>query len=489
MKWLLAGLFALTLFACLGFLYLPFTSDDAFIALRYARNLGRGIGPCFNSGEMSYGFTSPLWIFLLSIFPRAGLSLPDASKALSFLSGAMGIIFFLILVKRSSKQFRWLCLGLLAWATDPWLLRWSPSGMESSLAAALVLLSLLLFEERRDAWGRSFLAGLSLGIAFLVRPECAGLFLCGEVVLGINKRWKGLGGFLLGFFVLALPWLLYAQAHFHRLLPNTFSAKAGLPLWRDSLRSLARTLRIMGPSYLPELLGLVMAGFYLATRKELLPALRRNLLFLIWLLGLPFLYILMGVGVQSRYLLLVTPVLILLGVRGWELALRNLRGGMQLLTWGAILILILGTNLGITFAWNYPTTMKFSQGVERCLIPLGDYLREKTPPEARVAMVDIGAVGFYSERGIVDLGGLIHPDLLPLIAKHPREKILPYLPGAGYGKPEYFITRTPHPGPEDFPGLTPILTKEFGPLGVSDPHTVWTFTLYNVHWDSLEAGP
>jgi hypothetical protein len=104
-------------------------------------------------------------------------------------------------------------------------------------------------------------------------------------------------------------------------------------------------------------------------------------------------------------------------------------------------------------------------------------------------MVDIGAVGYYSERGIVDLGGLIHPDLLPLIVKHPREKILPYLPGAGYGKPEYFITRTPHPGPEDFPGLTPILTKEFGPLGVSDPHTVWTYTLYKINWDSLGGHP
>jgi hypothetical protein len=489
MKYLLAGWVALILFGCLGYLYLPFTSDDAFIALRYARNLSLGLGPCFNPGEMSYGFTSPLWIFLLSLFPKLGLSLLGASKAFSFLSGATSVILFLILAKRNLKRFPWLSLGLLAWAMDPWLVRWAPSGMESSLAAALVLLSLLLFESGKDRWEKSLLAGLSLGLAFLARPECALLFLSGAVVLGVNREWRPLGGLLLGFLMVALPWVLYAEAVFHRVLPNTFSAKAELPAWQDSLRSLVRTVRIMGPSYLLEIIGLVLTGFYLTGKKELLSALRRNLLVIIWLLGLPVLYVFAGVTVQSRYLLVVIPLVILLGIKGWERVLSNLKGHAKPLAWGIVSVLMLATNLGITFGWNYPTTMKFSQGVARCLVPLGGYLRENTPVGSRVALVDIGAVGYYSERGVVDLGGLIQPDLLPLIVKHPREKILPYLPGAGYGKPEFFITRTPDPGPEDFPGLTPLLTREFGPLGVSDPHTVWTYKLYKVNWDSLRAGP
>lgn len=488
MRYVLAGLVVLLLFGYLGVLYLPFTSDDAFIALRYARNLSRGLGPCFNPGEMSYGFTSPLWIFLLSLFPKLGIGLLGASKGFSFLSGAMSIILFLIIANRNVKRFSWLTLGLLAWAVDPWLVRWAPSGMESSLAAALVLLSLLLLENGKDRWDKSVLAGLALGLAFLARPECALLFLAGLFVLVINKQWKPCAGLLAGFIIIALPWLVYAQLVFHRMLPNTFSAKAGPPAWQDSLRSLIRTVRIMGPSYLLEIIGLVLAGFYLARKKELLPALSRNLLVIIWFLGLPVLYIIAGVTVQSRYLLMVIPLVILLGIKGWERILSTLKGCVKPLAWGIVSVLILATNLGITFGWNYPTTMKFSQGVARCLVLLGDYLRENTPAGSRVALADIGAVSYYSERGVVDLGGLIHPDLLPLIVKYPKEKILPFLPGAGHGKPEYFITRTANPRPDGFPGLTPVLTKEFGPLGVSDPHTVWTYTLYKIDWDSLKAG-
>src|SRR5438128_1280326 len=46
-----AGLASLALFAYLAQRVWPFTVDDSFITLRYARNLAAGYGPTFNPGE------------------------------------------------------------------------------------------------------------------------------------------------------------------------------------------------------------------------------------------------------------------------------------------------------------------------------------------------------------------------------------------------------------------------------------------------------
>lgn len=477
---------SLLIFTLLASLYFPFTSDDAFIALRFARNISQGLGPCFNPGEPSYGFTSPLWVYLLAFLKTLGTNLLLTSKILSFLMGLAVIIFFVLLAGRTLNHSLSLLLGLLALATDPWFLRWSPSGMESSLSAALVLLSILLFDAGRRGRISFLLAGFSSGLMFLVRPEGAWLAIAAGIMLIAESKWRGLLLFFLAFLTLVFPWLLFAHATFHHLLPNTFIAKAGSPVWTESLRALLRTTKIVGPTYSIEFLGFLLGSFLMMRRKEFGGKIRKNLFVVLWVFGLPFFYILAGVGVQSRYLLMLIPLIVLFGIKSWETFLAGTRRFWKRAAWILGAGFVLGTNLGFTFGINYPATMKFSRGVEECLIPLGNYLKNNTPPNAGIALVDIGVVGYYSERRIVDLGGLVHPKLLSLIVRYPREEILPFLPEAGFGKPDYFITRSPRPGAERFPGLEPLMIREFGPLGVSDPNTVWTYTLYRIHWDSLE---
>ena len=59
------------------------TVDDMFIFLRYAENFARGEGLVFNPGERVEGFSSPLWVLLLTPGALLGINLVTWSKLLS----------------------------------------------------------------------------------------------------------------------------------------------------------------------------------------------------------------------------------------------------------------------------------------------------------------------------------------------------------------------------------------------------------------------
>ena len=56
--------------------------------------------------------------------------------------------------------------------------------------------------------------------------------------------------------------------------------------------------------------------------------------------------------------------------------------------------------------WTRPVTDSFHQ---RDYPVIGRWLARNTPRDASIAMVEIGIIGFYSERRIVDILGLVSP--------------------------------------------------------------------------------
>jgi len=63
--------------------------------------------------------------------------------------------------------------------------------------------------------------------------------------------------------------------------------------------------------------------------------------------------------------------------------------------------------------------------IERELVDVARWLREETPPQAIVATHDIGAVGYFSQRTLVDIAGLANPEVIPFIDD--EERLLAYL--------------------------------------------------------------
>ena len=50
--------------------------------------------------------------------------------------------------------------------------------------------------------------------------------------------------------------------------------------------------------------------------------------------------------------------------------------------------------------------------------------KENTPPGAVLALNDIGAITYFSERPVVDLAGLITPEVVPILHSPDRDALL-----------------------------------------------------------------
>jgi hypothetical protein len=104
----------------------------------------------------------------------------------------------------------------------------------------------------------------------------------------------------------------------------------------------------------------------------------------------------------------VYPAIIVLGVMAaGDLASRVRKGSRVIIS--TLVTLAILQNIIFYFLVVVPPTRDFSRGMKEVLVPIGKWLGENTPEEAVVATPDIGAIGFYSGREVLDLGGLVTP--------------------------------------------------------------------------------
>ena len=67
------------------FHYMP---DDAYIGMRYAKNLSGGEGLVFNPGERVEGYTNFLWVIILAAASKAGIPLANGARIISLILSA-----------------------------------------------------------------------------------------------------------------------------------------------------------------------------------------------------------------------------------------------------------------------------------------------------------------------------------------------------------------------------------------------------------------
>jgi len=213
-----------------------FPLDDAWIHLVYGLQLARHGTLAYNDGVAATGATSPLWALVAALAHLVvgargpSMAAAGALKLFGTLAHAAGSALAarcarLATPRPSLAPVVALIAGVLV-AVCPLLAFAAVSGMEVGLASALLLASLLA-----AARGRTLLAGLMVGLAFLARPECILVAPAVFLLLALGApRWKT--GFDRGaaasaitiFFVAAL--FLRNDLASGRPLPATFYAKA-----------------------------------------------------------------------------------------------------------------------------------------------------------------------------------------------------------------------------------------------------------------------
>lgn len=213
--------------------------DDAYIYVKYIRNIVSGAGYSFNSGETSFGVTSFLFTICCSIFQYV-MPFIDTVRICQ-LSSVFSHMLLLWIAQRivfgqtGNFVISLMAGGLLAFCFPLFFI--APSGLETLFFIASVLLTVWL-GLREPSVGPVWLGVLS-SVIYLSRPEgvyFAFTFLCffwsypfifsnGRFRQYLKQTFKITILYLTGFSFFTLPYLLFVKIHSGGWMPMTYYGK------------------------------------------------------------------------------------------------------------------------------------------------------------------------------------------------------------------------------------------------------------------------
>lgn len=422
-NWLLipAGIIVQLIYLGFSFKFfgIGFPLDDSWIHQTYARNLVEYGDWFFIPGVSSAGSTSPFWTLLLT--PGHIFHTDFYYFWTFFISGILfigsSIIFQRLFEKMIGKTTKYPWAGFLFLLE--WHLVWSAnSGMETILFIFIILtvFYFILLKVNNNQW----LIWLLLGVVIFVRPD--GITLLGPYVF-INiinfsrKNNYAVKNFGLGLTVVSIFVILYALFNMRlsgEVLPNTFFAKQAE---YQILYSKPLFLRFF-EMFLISLTGsgiLLLPGFlyylYLSIKErkwEILSA-------YIWFFGYLLIYAirLPATYQHGRYVIPTIPVYFVLSVIGIYLFFRGSIVKQNLIEFGykvsILAILVIFFFLG---GKAYAEDVAIIQSE---MVATATWINENLGPDAVIAAHDIGALGFFADQKIIDLAGLVSPEVIPFI--------------------------------------------------------------------------
>jgi len=411
-----------------------FPLDDAWIHQTYARNLGMHGLMAFSPGIPSTGSTSAGWTAVLA----AGYFLELPFFFWAYLWGCIFSVATAFTTAQLSHSyfgnFRNAVIVAVICIFE-WHLAWSAvSGMEISLFIFLALLFLLLLRRNSPP----YIMGIVAGLAFLVRPEAAiliavyGVKILIENRANVRKLISVIAIFGLVLLLIISPWTIFNLTYSGRPFPSTISSKFiqyGYPF------SIWKSLKYIWDVFLYFLNGPLMllvpgAGFAVFTalrqkRTILCPAFAWSLaLILIYAVALPAIYH------HGRYLMPLIPIASIFGVEGLTSIFEKyqLNGRLRNMIWIVIstIVIVLWIDGASTFAIQVKLLNTNHADVAH-------WVDKHTPRDAVIATHDIGLVGYITQRQLVDLAGLVTPEVIPImndqikLAEFVREKHVTYV--------------------------------------------------------------
>jgi hypothetical protein len=453
-EWLPAAAVPLVMMLFIGFSWLAgglgFPLDDAWIHQTYARNLVRSGGWEFVPGVPSSGSTAPLWTLLLAL----GYLLRLPHLLWAYLLGGL-CLFWLVRSGMILWRQLWPEHAGLHWVAGLlmagiWPLVWAAvSGMETLLFVALGLQLVVLYGQRYSVTSNQYavlgmrsviMMGMLAGLLILTRPDGVVLLLLLGVGLLMGKgqteerpllsrlqtvvMW---GSMVL---LLLLPYFALNYWLSGTLWPNTMYAKQEeyavvltLPLWQRvssllylSLGGPPQGWQGMSSPHLLLLPGLIWAGWR-ALQADWSQRRLWQTLPLLWAGGHVLLYAwrLPVTYQHGRYIMAAMPLWALYGLAGSIMLLLMFQGQLGTLmrrvaALSFTVIMLLFMLLG---AEAYATDVAFIEGE---MVTVAHWLAANTEPDAVIASHDIGAIGYFAERPLLDLAGLITPEIIPLLS-------------------------------------------------------------------------
>jgi arabinofuranosyltransferase len=435
--WIVIGLIVL---AGLGarLIFAAFTVDDAYITLRYAENLAHGNGFVFNVGERVYGTTTPLFAAMLAILSILTRHALIVGKLVNIISDVAVAVLLFFMARRISRLAWVAYLAGFLYAMNPVTAKWSASGMETGLYTLLICLALWSHGRQRCREGY-----ICAGLAILTRID--GVFVFGALLAAdlFSRRRAALYDALIGGLPVVI-WSIFAILYFGSPIPHS---------------AIAKKITYGGTSSIT-VLGQVLDKFAFRAGLLTLAGLVPAILGMVWgvgryrwgrvMLGWWFCYwgffILTGSRLHGWYLappiwLYALCLAVGLGLIVHWVARRmgrlSVAPGVRAVAAVAAVVVVLGVTGGLLVARYSEVRQQIGMAEKHVGRPVGLWLAEHGAPGDTVCAESIGAIGYYSGLYVLDLVGLVSPQVL----KFNRERAS----GPNFGaiiqqfKPQFYV--------------------------------------------------
>lgn len=413
-----------------------FPLDDSWIHQVYARNLAQHGEWAFVPGQPSAASTAPLYTVLLALGYALGLPYALWTHGL----GAAALALTALLGARMADRLspgRWAgwAIGLTLALT--WHLLWATaSGMETMIFSLLTLALIALAWREADAPAqrapaaarRGLVFGALAALATLTRPEGVTLAaLIGvALLLARPQGWRATAAWCvaaaLGFGLAITPYLLLNVQLTGGVLPDTASAKRAqaapvlaVASYPERIRDMLLPLLAGGQALL--LPGITWYAVVIGQRARRSRRALLDLLPLAWAVWLVLLYAawLPAPYQHGRYVIPALPGMIVCGVVGtlWLLAAARRSFG------GRVVTRALGAAAALVFLYfalvagpaAYQRDVRI---INEEMVAAARWIADNIPPQDLLAVHDIGAVGYFAPRPILDIAGLVNPEFAPI---------------------------------------------------------------------------
>ncbi len=393
--------------------------DDSYISLTFARNLADYGFLTFNGDTASAGATSLLHVVILAVPIKLGGE-PVATSLAVGIACQMALVAAVYLLAWSIFRDRWTSfLAAVSIGIMGYLALDALNGMETTLFLLMTTAAAAAFFTA-TSWRGYLVAGVLVALSILTRPEGV-LFLAAVTLYYVITRdgpvLRMSSDDLRGFAMIVLPGVLvlvgltfYYWATTGTITPGTATAK--LFFFHEFEQSyLARYDVALGGVMnfvAPVLPWLILGGFALRRRETVLFA-------LFWVAIVIMYFVLFPGGIWHywyRYQHVFLPPLAMFGAAGLVSLVRGRTWTMFEIVAGIAFGVIL---VGMTvfqyenFRNRYTYEIRL---IEHEQIAVAKFLRDEVPPDVTISTHDIGAIGYFSQREVIDLVGLVNSDVI-----------------------------------------------------------------------------
>jgi arabinofuranosyltransferase len=385
-------------FVVLSYVYFPESIDDAYITLRYSKNLLLGNGPVFNVGERVEGYSNFFWMLLLALFGWFGMHMEMAMKVLSFASGLGVLALVWRFAVDNFKSGAAITSAVILLATSSFFAVWSVDGLETMFYTMLLTaLVYLLTANKRNP----LLIGIIAGLVALTRPEGIMFSLIAIACLKYKDGYVS-GLKALGLVAIAAGgYELFRIDYFGEFVSNTAIAKVHWSI-DESLEGLRYLISFNAESgYLILPAAIVGAAASLRNSRQGIPVIfvLAQVLFLM-VSGRDFMY-------GYRFMIPVIPCMALLCASGIEIAHERFNRNFAL-----IALIIVASSQAFS---TYTALPKKHIGLDNLtfrnsfLFDIAGFFARNSGPDDWILLSEAGIIPYYADAKIRDYMGLVSP--------------------------------------------------------------------------------